>query len=125
MGTELLLDGELCQDDEAAEDYLHAISEAGHSRAGTHVRFTDSEGALRFRTLHTRLLEHGTPVRYREPAFVSEILVRILAARPRLAIAAEHRGLLDEEVVSLQHRVQRDRHALVHETLVAMGRSRT
>jgi acyl carrier protein phosphodiesterase len=122
VGTELLLDGELAGDAETAADYLAAIAEAAEERAGPHIVFRDPQGTERFRDLHARLSRHGTPSRYREPAFVAEVLVRILGSRPRLAIGHEHRDALEEELVRLQGRVVRAREALVGETLRALGR---
>ncbi len=123
VGTELLLDGELTEDSETARDYVRAIEEAQEARSGAHVIFRDEPGRRRFDELRDRLARYGTPVRYREPAFVSEVLVRILAGRPRLAVAPAAREALDEEIVALAARVAGAREALVGETLVALSRA--
>lgn len=122
VGTELLLDGELAAEGEGVEDYLVAIAEADVHRAGPHLPFRDATGHARFRDLHGRLCRHGAPVRYRETAFVAEILVRILASRPRLAVDPARRPALEAELVRLQAHVQRARDALVGETLSALAK---
>lgn len=118
VGTELFLDGELTRDEGAATDYLGAIGQG--AALGTHIVFRDDGGHTRYRRLHERLLTHGTPTRYREPAFVGEVLVRILGARPRLAVGAEHEGALLRELESLATRVREAEDALVGETLAAL-----
>ena len=123
VGTELFLDGELTRDDDAARDYLAAIAVAGQEALGEHVTMKDEAAAARFRGLQRRLVEYGTPVRYREPAFVRDVLVRILEHRPRLAIAIERRDVLLDELESLRARVVIERRELVGETLAALGRA--
>lgn len=122
LGTELLLDGELCADPGAVDDYLLAIAEGADERLGQHIAFADNAGAEKFRRLHTRLAGYGSPIRYREPAFVAEVLVRILADRPRLAIASTHLQVLHNELPLIQQRVIEVKDALVRETLSALGR---
>ena len=123
VGTELFLDGELTRDDEAARDYLAAIADASEDASGAHVVMRDAAATTRFRGLQRRLVEHGTPARYREPVFVRDVLVRILENRPRLAIASERRDVLLEELASLRARVVLERSELVGQTLEALGRS--
>jgi len=123
VGTELLPDGDLTGPTRPATDSATAIAEAEDARSGAHVIFRDEPGRRRFDELRDRLARYGTPVRYREPAFVSEVLVRILGERPRLAVAPEAREALDEEIVQLAGRVAAARDALVGETLFALSRS--
>ncbi len=124
VGTELFLDGELTHDDErAALDYVSAIAAASPAALGAHVVMKDDAGTERFRRLQLRLAEHGTPHRYREPAFVREVLVRILEARPRLAIAVDRHEVLLTELEVLRARVVSSRDALLGQTLDALGRA--
>ncbi len=123
VGTELFLDGELTRDDDAARDYAAAIAHAADDALRAHIVFRDEGGHGRFGRMHERLASHGTPTRYREPSFVRDVLVRILAERPRLAIAPEQGGALLTELERLAERVREAERALVTETLSALGRS--
>jgi acyl carrier protein phosphodiesterase len=96
VGTELLLDGELATEGEGAADYLLAIEEAAAHRSGPHLPFRDETGHARFRDLHARLSRHGMPVRYREPDFVAEVLVRL-----QVEVRAARGGLIGETLEAL------------------------
>ncbi|MBX7194398.1 MAG: hypothetical protein K1X94_20250 [Sandaracinaceae bacterium] len=124
VGTELFLDGELTEDEPSAGDYVRAIASAAHDEIASAIRFREEEGHARFRRMHARLATHGPPHRYREPEFVQEVLVRILAGRPRLSVPDEHHASLLVELYALRDRVHRAREALVGETLDALGRAR-
>lgn len=87
VGVELLLDGHLVARDGVSSSYRYALSEA----AGVAVllRFRGLEagaGQLRWRQLCARLEGAPVPERYTEPAFVADRLIKILSARPRLAV---------------------------------------
>jgi acyl carrier protein phosphodiesterase len=123
VGTELFLDGELTRDDAAAGDYAAAIAHAADDALRAGIVFRDEGGHTRFQRMHERLASHGTPTRYREPSFVRDVLVRILAARPRLAVAPAHEGALLEELELLAEHVRGAERALVAETLAGLGRA--
>jgi acyl carrier protein phosphodiesterase len=122
VGTEIFLDGELTRDEDAASDYIAAIAHAAEDALRARIVFRDEGGHARFRRMHERLASHGTPTRYREPLFVRDVLVRILAERPRLAVAPEHAGTLLTELEQLAEQVRAAQGALVGETLAALGR---
>ena len=87
VGVELLLDGDLVTRLGVLASYRYAMSEA----AGVAVllRFgglTREQGESRWRQLCERLEDAPVPQRYTEPAFVADRLIRILSARPRLAV---------------------------------------
>lgn len=123
VGTELLLDGELTFEVDACRDYGLAVAEAADARSGAHVIFRDTAGRRRFEELRDRLATHGTPVRYREPAFVSEVLVRILSGRARLAVPDALHDVVRDEMGLLAGRVREARDALVADTLVGLSRA--
>jgi acyl carrier protein phosphodiesterase len=119
VGTELFLDGELTRDLEAAGDYEASIAQAGS--LAPHVVLRGEGAQERFWRMHARLASHGTPTRYREPAFVGEVLVHILAERPRLRVETEHLPALRDELTSLSGRVRSAERALVEETLASLA----
>lgn len=122
VGTELFLDGELTDDVAAAADYTLAIEAAGDTAIGPHITFRDEQGRARFEQLHTRLRTHGVPRAYKEPAFVADVLVRILSSRPRLAVQASQREVLEQELRVMQERVLVARESLMQQTLDALTR---
>ncbi len=87
VGTELLLDGLLLDDPEAARCYRAAVA---LPREPLGLRFRDG-GAARFAALDARLREHDLPEDYRSPERVALRLEQILARRPRLAFAPDER----------------------------------
>jgi acyl carrier protein phosphodiesterase len=87
VGTELVLDGLLLDDDALASAYLLAVHEL--PRVALQFR---GDGEPRFARLRDRLLGHGLPHDYRDPERVALRLEQILAHRPRLALASEHRA---------------------------------
>ncbi|MCZ7683695.1 MAG: hypothetical protein M5U28_34970 [Sandaracinaceae bacterium] len=103
VGTELLLDGLLLDDPEAARCYRAAVA---LPREPLGLRFPRG-GAARFAALDARLREHDLPEDYRSPERVALRLEQILARRPRLALAPGERPA----VVAYLERTQG---ALVH-----------
>src|SRR5690606_27784988 len=82
VGVELLLDGHLIERDGVSSHYRYAMSEAAD--VAVLLRFHNVEpaqGQDRWRQLCTRLLSAPVPQRYNEPAFVADLLIRILSAR--------------------------------------------
>ena len=86
VGTELLLDGLLLDDRSARAAYLDAVALPSTAEPGLRFR---GDGGLRFQGLYDRLRDHGLPEDYRSPARVALRLERILAPRPRLALAPD------------------------------------
>jgi hypothetical protein len=87
VGVELLLDGYLVEQRGVTVGYRAAVEEAAH--IDVLLRFVGlaaPEGAARWREMAERLATAPVPERYTEPAFVADRLVRILSARPRLAV---------------------------------------
>lgn len=122
VGTELFLDGELAVSEAPAlGDYAQAIALAREEPIASAIRFREEGGHARFLELQRRIRGRETPARYRDAAFVRDILVRILAPRPRLAVdPASHEPLL-EELRLLEERVTASRDALLGETIERMG----
>lgn len=87
IGTELLLDGFLLDDEAACAAYLEAVA-LPHEPLG--LAFRD-QGAARFAELAARVREHGLPEDYRRPERVAARLEQILARRPRLALTPADR----------------------------------
>ncbi|MFO7562242.1 MAG: hypothetical protein R6X02_06335 [Enhygromyxa sp.] len=97
VGVELLLDGHLVARDGVLPSYRHAISEAAD--VAVLLRFVGLErelGEARWRQLCARLEDAPLPQRYTEPAFVADRLIKILATRPRLAVAFGREPLVFE-----------------------------
>lgn len=87
VGVELLLDGHLVERGGVSSSYRHAMSEAADVAVLLRFQKLDPEqGQDRWRQLCTRLVSGPVPQRYTEPAFVAELLIRILSTRPRLAV---------------------------------------
>jgi len=87
VGVELLLDGHLVARDGVSPSYRHALGEA--DGVAVLLRFHGHEaepGWARWRQLCARLEAAPVPERYTEPAFVADRLIKILSARPRLAV---------------------------------------
>lgn len=99
VGTELLLDGLLLDDAEAARCYRGAVA---LPREPLGLLFHEG-GAARFAALDARLREHDLPEDYRSPERVALRLEPILARRPRLAFAPRERPA----VVAYLERTQR------------------
>lgn len=82
VGVELLLDGELVVRAGVPASYHDALA-----TAKAPIRWRQADGEARWEYLRTRLQTAPLPDGYRDPTFVAERLVRILAGRPRLALA--------------------------------------
>lgn len=89
VGVELLLDGHLSEVHGVPASYRSAVAEA--AEVDQNLRFHDLghfEGCRRWRGMCDRLGRAPLPEGYREPDFVAERLIWILARRPRLAVEA-------------------------------------
>jgi hypothetical protein len=89
VGVELLLDGCLVARHGVSPSFRAALGGAAAVADELDFRADDPVSARsRWRELCGRLVAAPVPERYREPAFVAERLIRILARRPRLAVSA-------------------------------------
>lgn len=93
VGIELLMDGELCLDATLVEHYHRALT-------------SDAELSPGLRDVVRRLESFGTPHWYRDTVEVELRLFRILAARPRLAIADDRRAALRAWLGAVQQDVR-------------------
>jgi hypothetical protein len=91
IGVEMLIDGELLAREPAlAEAYESTLARSGPLDPAV---FREQDGHESYRVLHHRLSAHGAPYDYRNVDAVTRRLYRMLAHRPRLALAetdAEH-----------------------------------
>jgi hypothetical protein len=85
LGVEMLLDGELLSEYEVLADAYRTALDAATQLDP--ARFAQPDGHDRFRVLAARLSAYGVPYDYRNTEAVAARLFRILARRPRLAIA--------------------------------------
>lgn len=120
VAPELFLDGLLLEEDETLELYREAVTEGGRPETLSAIRF-HGEGHARFVSLHQRLTSYGPPHGYREPAFVGDVLVRILRERPRLALQPDDVTVLDELLPRLQRRVLEAAPSLLAEVAAGLG----
>ena len=103
LGVEMLLDGELLLEYEHLADVYRGALEA--TRELEPARFAQPDGHDRLRVLAARLSAYGVPYDYRNTEAVAERLVRILARRPRLAIAASFEPAVQSALESAQSAV--------------------
>lgn len=88
VGLELLLDAELARDPHAAEHYAQALLAAARPELGAAIVWSRPESALRWRALHLRLCAHGAPRADEDDDALARRVLRVLSARPRLALDA-------------------------------------
>ena len=105
VGVELLLDGVLAADDDAVADFEHIVS-------GAAIEGWLDDGQARYEAMAKRLLAIEVPRVYADPDRVSDALYRMLARRPRLALAAEDRASVCTWLRAVQPRVADARIAL-------------
>lgn len=91
VGPELLIDGLLLDEVATREAYLRAVTGPFPRHPG--LRFARG-GEARLLRLLARLRRHGVPADYRRPDQVGLRLVRMLAGRPRLALATDDLGVV-------------------------------
>lgn len=87
VGTELLLDGWIAHAQGISPHYHRALARG--PALGGMLRWRRGDGARRWPVVCRRLLASPVPASYDDPGFVCARLVRILARRPRLAMAPE------------------------------------
>jgi hypothetical protein len=93
VGVELLLDGYLALRDGVAQGYRDAVAAAADVATALTFRGDDQkQSRARWRSVCQRLADAPLPERYREPEFVADRLIKILAPRRRLAVDPAKRG---------------------------------
>jgi hypothetical protein len=112
VATELVLDGLLLEDARIEKRYLDAIETIDWVLPA--LRF-EKDGIARFRELHARLARYGPPHGYRDPMFVRDRMVQILARRPRLALAEGDAERLATYLPGMSERVRTSAHPLLQE----------
>ena len=117
IGVEMLIDGELVHDAQVASAYTDAL------RAGDALEsaFAQPEGAHRFALLRTRLLAHGVPYDYQDPASVLRRLQFVLGTRPRLALDAAASAHVLDMLPALQRKVVLALPSLLGSVRAALG----
>lgn len=119
VGIELLLDGEVLLDPDTRALFVAAIDEAGPTRSGGALVFRMGGG--RFGEVHARLSRLGPPDGYRDPEFVADRLVQILASRPRLAIPEGGRDEVVRGLVQFRPSVVEAREVLWRDALASVS----
>lgn len=118
VATELVLDGLLLEDARIERGYVDAIETIDWVLPA--LRF-EKDGIARFRELHARLARYGPPHGYRDPMFVRDRMVQILARRPRLALAEGDAERLTDYLPGMSVRVRSAARALLDELEESLG----
>jgi hypothetical protein len=118
VATELVLDGLLLEDGRVERGYLDAIETIDWVLPA--MRF-EKDGITRFRELHARLARYGPPHGYRDPMFVRDRMVQILARRPRLALAEGDAERLGTYLPGMSERVRTAAGGLLREVEESLG----
>ena len=90
IGVEILLDGELARDAQARSAYRAALEAGREHELGRFVEWRDASERARFDALREGLESRGVKPEHSSPEVVVYRVTRMLADRPRLALAAEH-----------------------------------
>lgn len=117
VATELVLDGLLLEDAQIERGYLDAIETIDWVLPA--LRF-ERDGIARFRELHARMARYGPPHGYRDPMFVRDRMVQILARRPRLALAEGDADRLATYLPGMAQRVREAGPTLLEELSVTL-----
>ena len=115
IGTEMFLDGCLCEEEPHVAHYLTALEVEAHGS----LRWQDGGGA--YHRLHRRLKSWGAPRDYSDTSFVLERLRDALRRRPALAIAEDEAHRVAACLPALQERVRREARELLDELRDALG----
>jgi hypothetical protein len=120
IGVELLIDGELlAEHDVLADAFTGALSAAPELEPAV---FRDPNGHLGYRVLQRRLSAHGAPHDYRNVEAVARRLGRILAGRPRLALAGGDEIPVQRTLAAIQGSVRPALPGLLDELRTALLR---
>jgi len=118
IGTELLLDGVLVEDEAYRASYLGGI---GHDTAC--VRWRDDDAPPRFAVLVARLRAYGVPEDLRSPHAIAQLLHRMLAHRPLLAPSASDLAAIERTLAEHQPRVAVATDAVLRTLRAALDRT--
>ena len=118
VATELVLDGLLLEDESVERRYVDAIETIAWVLPA--LRF-ERNGIERFRELHARLARYGPPHGYRDPVFVRDRMVQILAHRPRLALVEGDAERLGDYLPGMSQRVRTSAPTLLAELDQSLG----
>jgi hypothetical protein len=113
VGSELLLDGVLSDDARVRAAYARALDVAIDERLESSMTWKGDADAERLRTLLRRLIGAPLPEAYRDPEFVCERLIAILARRPRLALSPRDHAPVRAWLNDAAQRVNADAAAII------------
>jgi hypothetical protein len=113
VGSELLLDGVLSDDAHVRAAYSRALEVALEENLERSLTWKGDADAQRLRTLLQRLIGAPLPEGYRDPQFVCDRLVTILARRPRLALTARDHAPVQHWLQDAAPRVNADAAAII------------
>jgi acyl carrier protein phosphodiesterase len=105
VAVELLLDGELLDDERACALYLAALAHEEATAPEPDIVWAEPEQIARWHALRARLREHGVPEGYRDPDTVAARVGQILSRRASLALSERDQRIVGEEMVALKQRV--------------------
>jgi hypothetical protein len=125
VATELALDGLLLEQAPIERTYLDAIDAIEWTLPALRfeTRGFEHDGIARFRELHARLSRYGPPHGYRDPIFVRDRMVQILARRPRLALLEGDADRLGDYLPAMCARVREAAPSLLAELDRGLGAS--
>ena len=103
VATELALDGLLLEQASIERAYVDAVEAIAWTLPA--LRF-ERDGITRFRELYARLARYGPPHGYRDPLFVRDRMVQILARRPRLSLVEGDAARLGDYLPGMCARVR-------------------
>lgn len=104
VGLELVLDDALAEDEPTRELFRRTIASATPHALGRTLNWVSVDQATRFETLRQRVWTLTLDRRPLDAATLTERLCRTLARRPRLAIRADDRALVQRWAMGLQSR---------------------
>lgn len=113
VGSELLLDGVLSDDARVRAAYARSLDVAIEERLEDSMTWKGDADAERLRTLLRRLSGAPLPEAYRDPEFVCERLIAILARRPRLALSPRDHAPVRAWLNDAAQRVNADAAAII------------
>ncbi len=104
VGFELCLDGALLDQAGAARVYAGALQAGTEPALERALKWNTPDGPRRWRSLCSRLAEHGLPVEYRDPVLVAERVERVLSRRPLLALSPAAAVIVGREMPAVAAR---------------------
>lgn len=120
IGVELLMDGVLADDTPLVADVRRIVTGAHHASVGVSAA-SDRPAWDRVRG---RIRDRHVPDRYRDPDFVADRVLGMLARRPRLAPESSEESAIRAWVAGVQPAVRAATPALMAQTLAALTSAR-